>query len=56
MNKYVIWKTNLSGDYVFADKVEKLDDRVLFIRYMPNGGQKIVAEYPTTVEYHEVEN
>ena len=55
MNKYIIWTSPTSGEYVRADKVEEFDGKLIFIR-TTGVVDKVVKDYPLkdVVNYHKV--
>lgn len=55
MNKYIIWTSSTSGEYVRADKVEEFDGKLIFIR-TTGVVDKVVKDYPLkdVVKYHKV--
>jgi phosphotransferase system IIA component len=55
MNNYIIWTSPNTGEYVKADKVEELDDKVFFMKTMGDGTYKLMGTYSKQCEYHEVE-
>jgi len=54
MNKYIVWTSGNTGDYVNADRVDTFNDTLLFIQSMKDNKEKVVASYPKNYEYHEV--
>ena len=56
MNKYIIWTSPNTGEYVKADRVEEINDKVFFMKTMGDGTYKLMGTYPKSVEYHEVES
>ena len=55
MNKYIIWTSPNTGEYVKADRVEEHLDLILFLHSTPEGTFKLICTYPKQYEYHEVE-
>lgn len=55
MNKYIIWTSPTSGEYVKADRVEEFDGKLIFIR-TTGVVDKVVKDYQLKdiVKYHKV--
>lgn len=55
MNKYIIWTSPTSGEYVRADRVEEFDGKLIFIR-TAGVVDKVVKDYQLKdiVNYHKV--
>ena len=55
MSKYIIWTSGNTGEYVKADKVEEIGDKVFFMKTMGDGTYKLMGTYPSKMDYHVVE-
>ncbi len=56
MNKYIIWTSPNTGEFIKADKVEEVDGKVFFMKTISDGTYKLMGTYSAQLDYHEVEN
>ena len=56
MNKYIVWTSAFTGEYVKADTTEEFEGKILFIRFGKNHKDAIVKDYKKSdiLDYHEV--
>ena len=54
MNKYIIWTSPNSGEFIKADKVEEVDGKIFFLRIISDGTYKIMGTYPAQLKYYEI--
>lgn len=54
-NKYVVWTSPTTGEYVRANKVEEFDGKIIFIK-TDGAVDKVVKDYKYSdvIKYHEV--